>query len=109
MKKIHDRYLTESLIASGFKKGLVQWTKIKLNLALSFLKKNKRNYCSKSWKYQQMQTQSLYRYGCSFVAKLSWKKNYFFEKIYAFYKITLFAEKMFLYGKKKFYIENFFY
>ena len=26
-----------------------------------------------------------------------------------FTKYTLFAEKMFLYGKKKFYIENFFY
>ena len=40
-------------------------------------------------------------YGCSFVSKLSWKKNIFFEKIYFFTKCTLFAEKMFLYGKKK--------
>ena len=40
-------------------------------------------------------------YGCSFVSKLSWKKNIFFEKICFFTKCTLFAEKMFLYGKKK--------
>ena len=36
------------------------------------------------------------------------KKKLFFEEIYAFFtKYRLFAEKMFLYGKK-FYIENFF-
>ena len=32
--------------------------------------------------------------GCSFVAKLSWKKNFFFEKIFVFFtKYTLVAEK----------------
>ena len=44
--------------------------------------------------------------------KLSKKKNFFFEKIF-FTKHTLFAKKMFLYGKKKvfktfFTEENFF-
>ena len=39
-------------------------------------------------------------YGCSFVAKLSWKKTYFFEKIHVFFtKYTLFEENMFLYEK----------
>ena len=60
-ENLQHRYLTESLIASGFKKGSVQWTKIKLKLALSFLRKNKRNYCSKSWNYEQIKTQNLYR------------------------------------------------
>ena len=45
---------------------------------------------------------------CSFVAKLNWKKIYFFEKIFGFLtkkifefltKYTLFAENMFLYRK----------
>ena len=44
-------------------------------------------------------------YGCSFVAKLSWKKNQ--EKIFGFFtKYTLIAEKMFLYGKKVFTEKN---
>ena len=49
-------------------------------------------------------------YGCSFLAKLSRKKNYFFfEKIYVFFtKYTLIAEKMFSYGKKSFILKNFF-
>ena len=44
-------------------------------------------------------------YGCSFVAKLSLKKFFFFfEKIFVFFtKYTLFPEKMFLYGKKVLY------
>ena len=49
-------------------------------------------------------------YGCSFVAKLSWKKKFFFGKIFVFFtKYTLFAEKNVFIWKKKFYIENFFY
>ena len=48
-------------------------------------------------------------YGCLFVAKLSWKIYIYFLKNIFFAKYTLSAEKMFLYGKKKFYIENFFY
>ena len=46
-----------------------------------------------------------HNYGCSFVAKLSWKKIiFFFEKTYVFFtKYTLFAEKMFLSEKKVLY------
>ena len=42
-------------------------------------------------------------YGCSFVAKLSWKKNFvFWKNIYIFYKIyVICSKKMFLYAKKK--------
>ena len=47
-------------------------------------------------------------YGCSFVAKVSWKKNFFFEKIFVFLTKYTLQKKMFSYGKK-FYIENFFY
>ena len=47
-------------------------------------------------------------YGCSFVAKLSWKKNFFLEKMFAFFtKYTLFAEKNNYIWKKKFYIDFF--
>ena len=53
--------------------------------------------------------------GCSFVAKLRWKKKIFFLKKYLFFtKYTLFAEKIFLYGKKVLYwkffltVKNFF-
>ena len=48
-------------------------------------------------------------YGCSFVAKLSWKKLFFFEKIFVFFtKYTLFAEKnSFIW--KKIYIDFFFF
>ena len=43
----------------------------------------------------------LFIYGCSFVAKRSWKKKTFFVKIFAFLQsIHFFAEKMFLHGKK---------
>ena len=43
-------------------------------------------------------------YGCSFVAKLSWKKLFFFEKIFVFFtKYTLFAEKNDFIWKKKLY------
>ena len=46
---------------------------------------------------------------CSFVAKLSWKKNIFFEKIFVFFtKYTLFAEKKCFYlEKKNFYREKY--
>ena len=54
--------------------------------------------------------QTSHNYGCSFVAKLSWKQHFFLKKYTLqniFTKYTLFAEKMFLYGKKSF-ILNFF-
>ena len=49
-------------------------------------------------------------YGCSFVAKLSWKKNFFFEKIFVFYKIYIICRKkkfilIFFYWKN-FFTEN---
>ena len=48
-------------------------------------------------------------YGCSFVAKLIEKKIVFALKKYMFFtKYTLFAEKMFLYGKNSFILKNFF-
>ena len=48
-------------------------------------------------------------YGCSFVAKLSWNKNFFFWKnICVFYKIYIICRKKCFYMEKKFYIENFF-
>ena len=41
------------------------------------------------------------RYGCSFVAKLSWKKNFFLKKYLCFLQnIHYLQKKMFLYGKK---------
>ena len=41
-------------------------------------------------------------YGCSFVAKLSWKKKFFLEKIFVFFtKYTLFAEENNFIRKKK--------
>ena len=46
-------------------------------------------------------------YGCSFVAKLSWKKN-FFEKICFLQNIHYLQVKCFYMEKKKFNIENFF-
>ena len=41
-------------------------------------------------------------YGCSFAAKLSWKKKFFFsKKIFVFLQnIHYLQQKMFLYGKK---------
>ena len=49
-------------------------------------------------------------YGCSFVAKLSWKKRFFFWKNICFFtKYKLFVEKKFFYTEKKFYNEKFFY
>ena len=42
------------------------------------------------------------KYGCSFVGKLSWKKNFFWKNVF-FTKYTLFAEKMFLIEKKVLY------
>ena len=48
-------------------------------------------------------------YGCSFVAKLSWKKIFFFEKIFVFFtKYTLFAEKNVFIWKKSFIMKMFF-
>ena len=48
-------------------------------------------------------------YGCSFIAKLSWKKKcFFFEKIFVFFtKYTLFAEKCFYMEKNFFYWEKY--
>ena len=48
-------------------------------------------------------------YGGSFVAKLNWKKNFFFfEKIFVFFpKYTLFAEKNVFTCKKTFYREKY--
>ena len=43
-----------------------------------------------------------HRYGCSFVAKLSKKKSFFFEKIFVFYKIYVICRKKCFYMKKKF-------
>ena len=48
-------------------------------------------------------------YGCSFVAKLNWKKNFFSKKYLFFTKYTSFAEKNVFNTEKKFYNENFFY
>ena len=48
-------------------------------------------------------------YGCSFVAKLSWKKNFFFGKIFVFLQnIHYLQKKIFLYGKKSFIVKNLF-
>ena len=49
-------------------------------------------------------------YGCSFVAKLSWKKISFWKNICAFDKIyiTLLAEKNVFIWKKSFILRNFF-
>ena len=47
-------------------------------------------------------------YGCSFVAKLSWKKNFFFEKFFVFFtKYTLFGEKSTFTWKKSFILKFF--
>ena len=43
-------------------------------------------------------------YGCSFVAKLSWKKKYFFKIFVFFTKYALFAEKKCFYMEKKIFI-----
>ena len=48
-------------------------------------------------------------YGCSFDAKLSWKKFFFLKKYLFFTKYTLFAEKKCFYMEKRFYNEKFFY
>ena len=49
-------------------------------------------------------------YGCSFVAKLTWNKNFFFWKnICVFYKIYIICRKKCFYMEKKFYNENVFY
>ena len=47
-------------------------------------------------------------YGCSFVAKLSWKKNFFLKKYLCFYKIYIFCRKKYFYMEKKFYNEKIF-
>ena len=52
---------------------------------------------------QQVELSKLY--GRSFVAKLSWKKN-FFEKIFVFYKIYIICRKKCSYLEKKFYNEK---
>ena len=49
------------------------------------------------------------KYGCLFVAKLSWKKKLFFQKIFVFFtKYTLFTEKNIFIWKKSFILKNFF-
>ena len=53
-----------------------------------------------------MSNVKMFDYGCSFVAKLSLKKNFFFEKKNVFIKYTLFAEKMFLFEKKFYHEKN---
>ena len=47
-------------------------------------------------------------YGCSFVAKLSWKKIFLWKIICVFYKIYIIYWKKCFYMEKKFYIETFF-
>ena len=42
-----------------------------------------------------------FEYGCSFVGKLSWKKNFFLKKYLFFTKYTLFAEQNIFIWKKK--------
>ena len=47
---------------------------------------------------------------CSFVAKLSWKKNIFFEKMFVFFtEYTLIAEKSNFIWEKKFILIFFFF
>ena len=46
-------------------------------------------------------------YGCSFVAKLSWKKKIFFEKIYVFHKIYIICRKNVFIWKKSFIAKHF--
>ena len=48
-------------------------------------------------------------YGCSFVAKVRWKKNLFWKNIFVFYKIYIICRKKCFYMEKKFYNENVFY
>ena len=48
-------------------------------------------------------------YGCSFVAKLSWKKIFFGKNICVFYKVYIICRKKCFYMEKKFYNENVFY
>ena len=45
-------------------------------------------------------------YGCSFVAKLSWKIIFFFEKIFVFYKIYITCRKKCFYMEKKIFMEK---
>ena len=48
------------------------------------------------------------KYGCSFVAKLSWNKNFFFWKnICVFYKIYIICRKEKFIWKKSFIMKNF--
>ena len=47
-------------------------------------------------------------YGCSFVAKLSWKKIFFLKTYLFFYKIYIICKKNCFYLEKKFYNEKFF-
>ena len=45
-------------------------------------------------------------YGCSFVAKLSWKRIFFLEKIFVFYKIYITCRKKCFYMEKKNFMEK---
>ena len=48
-------------------------------------------------------------YGCSFAAKLSWKKNFFFWKNICFLQNIHYLQKKYFYVEKKFYKKNIFY
>ena len=48
-------------------------------------------------------------FGCLFIAELSWKKKFKKKYLCSLKKYKLFAEKVFLHGKKKFDIEKCFY
>ena len=50
---------------------------------------------------------TIFFYGCSFVAKLSWKKNIFFLKKYVFYKIYIICRKNVFIWKKSFIAKHF--
>ena len=57
--------------------------------------------------FNQSQLKAGAVYGCSFVAKLSWKKNNFFEKI-GFLQNIHYLQKKCFYMEKMFYIEKLF-
>ena len=62
------------------------------------------------WKFQYFR-RPIYNpveYGCSFFAKLSWKKNVVFEKIFVFYKKYIICRRKCFYMGKKFYIKKYF-
>ena len=98
------RYSTKTIVVLILK-YLAQQTNLYSKLAAETLKANYRD-CASLWTSCSM-SETLFKcflvycYGCSFVAKLSWKITFLFWKNMFFTKYTLFTEKMFLYGKKK--------